>query len=72
MKNACIRLRSCNNEKYKIQNNLISDLNINEINQEELNEFETKLSHFGYKKVVTTSNKLNYQYVDRNKLVGKE
>ena len=31
-------------------------------------DLENKLG----KKVVTTSNKLNYQYVDRNKLVGKE
>ena len=31
-------------------------------------DIENKLG----KKVVTTSNKLNYQYVDRNKLVGKE
>ena len=44
MKNSCIRLRSCNNEKYKIQNNLISELNMNEIDLEKLKEFETELS----------------------------
>ena len=57
MKNACIRLRSCNNEKYKIQNNLISELNVNEIDLDKLKEFETKLSHFGYKKVFDTLKK---------------
>ena len=57
-------MRSCNNKKYTIQNNLIPDLNINEINQDELNEFETKLSHFGYKKVFDTTKKDHHYYKD--------
>ena len=64
MKNACIRLRSCNNEKYKIQNNLISELNIKEIDQAELKEFETQLSHFGYRKVFDTTKKDHHYYKD--------
>ena len=64
MKNACIRLRSCNNEKYKIQNNLISELNINEIEEDKLNEFEKKLSSFGYKKVFDTTKKDHHYYKD--------
>ena len=64
MKKACIRLRSCNKERYKIQNNLISVLNINEIEQEELKEFETKLFNFGYKKVFDTTKKDHHYYKD--------
>ena len=62
MKNACIRLRSCNNGKYKVQNNLISELNINEIEIEELEKFETNLSHLGYKKVFDTIKKDHHYY----------
>ena len=64
MKNACIRLRSCNNEKYKIQNNLISELDVKEIDLDKLKEFETKLSHFGYKKVFDTLKKDHHYYKD--------
>ena len=64
MKNACIRLRSCNNEKYKIQNNLISELDVKEIDLDKLKEFETKLSHFGYKKVFDTLKNDHHYYKD--------
>ena len=64
MMNACIRLRSCNNKKYKIQNNLISELNMNEIDLEKLKEFETELSHFGYRKVFDTTKKDHHYYKD--------
>ena len=64
MKNSCIRLRSCNNEKYKIQYNLISELDVKEIDLDKLKEFETKLSHFGYKKVFDTLKKDHHYYKD--------
>ena len=64
MKNSCIRLRSCNNEKYTIQNNLISELDVKEIDLDKLKEFETKLSHFGYKKVFDTLKKDHHYYKD--------
>ena len=54
IKNACIRLRSCNHEGYKVQNNLIKDINIKEVSDTELNNFENKLLEFGYKKVFGT------------------
>ena len=57
MKNACIRLRSCNNGKYKVDNNLLANINISEINQEELNKYEKQLSNYGYKKVFDTIKK---------------
>ncbi len=64
MKNSCIRLRSCNNGKYKIQNNLISELDVKEIDLDKLKEFETKLSHFGYKKVFDTLKNDHHYYKD--------
>ncbi len=54
IKNACIRLRSCNHEVYKVQNDLIKDINIKEVSDTELNNFENKLLEFGYKKVFDT------------------
>ena len=54
IKNDCIRLRSCNHEGYKVQNNLIKDINIKEVSDTELNNFENKLLEFGYKKVFDT------------------
>lgn len=51
MKKACIRLRSCDNGDYKVQNNLIRDLNIQEISDFELANFESRLLELGYKKI---------------------
>ena len=62
MKNACIRLRSCNNGKYKVDNNLLANINISEINQEELNKYEKQLSNYGYKKVFDTIKKDHHYY----------
>ena len=64
IKNACIRLRSCNNSDYKIQNNLISEIDISFVNINSLNEFENKISKFGYKKVFDTIKKDHHYYKD--------
>ncbi len=64
MKNACIRLRSCNHEAFKVQNNLLKELNINEVPLEELNEFENKLLEFGYKKIFDTIKYDHHYYKD--------
>ena len=50
IKNACIRLRSCNHEVYKVQNDLIKDINIKEVSDTELNNFENKLLDLDIKK----------------------
>ena len=39
MKNACIRLRSCNDSSFKVQNYLLKELDINEVSVDDLNEF---------------------------------
>ncbi len=57
MKRSCIRLRSCNGDNYNIQNNLINDLNIKEVLNNKLNDFEKRLETFGYKKVFDTTKK---------------
>ena len=62
MKNACIRLRSGNNLNYKIQNNLIDDLDLKEVTNTELSEFEDRLGKFGYKKVFDTTKKDFHYY----------
>lgn len=54
IKNACIRLRSCNNSDFKIENNLISELNIDNIDNDSLIEFEETMEKFGFKKVFDT------------------
>ena len=61
MKKACIRLRSCNNGDYKVQNNLIRDLNIQEISDFELTNFENSLLELGYKKIFDTT-KRDFHY----------
>lgn len=61
MKKACIRLRSCNNGDYKVQNNLIRDLNIQEISDFELANFENSLLELGYKKIFDTT-KRDFHY----------
>ncbi len=54
IKNSCIRLRSCNNSSFKIQNNLVDELNINEVPIKKLTKYEKKLLKFGYRKVFDT------------------
>ena len=61
MKNACIRLRSVNNSKFKVQNNLIND-NTTEIGQKALRDYESKLLKLGYKKVFDTIKKDIHYY----------
>lgn len=62
MKNACIRLRSCNNLNYKIQNNLIENLDKKEVSNAELDDFENRLAKLGYKKVFDTTKKDFHYY----------
>lgn len=54
MKCACIRLRSCNGENYSVQNNLINDLKVSRVSESDLEDFESKLEKYGYKKVFDT------------------
>ncbi len=64
MKNMCIRLRSCNNSDYKVQNNLIPQLNTNIVKEESLKDIENELLKFGYKKVFDTIKKDHHYYKD--------
>lgn len=64
MKNACIRLRSCNDSPYKVQNNLIQKLDINEVSADNLIEFEKRLLEYGYQKVFDTSKFDHHYYKD--------
>ena len=64
MKNACIRLRSGDNLNYKIQNNLIDDLELKEVSSAELDDFENRLDKLGYKKVFDTTKKDFHYYKD--------
>jgi hypothetical protein len=57
MKNACIRLRSTNHGDYKVQNNLISEIDKTIVSQNELMKFEEELSKYGYHKVFDTTKK---------------
>ncbi len=57
MKDSCIRLRSCNNKPYIVQNNLIPDLSDEVVPLLDLISFERKISEFGYKKVFDTTKK---------------
>lgn len=62
MKNACIRLRSCNDSNYKIQNNLINNkFRDKEVSATKLDQFEHKLFKLGYRKVFDTV-KDDYHY----------
>ena len=54
MKKSCIRLRSCNDSSFKVQNNLLKELTIDEVPLDKLFDFETTLSAFGYKKIFDT------------------
>lgn len=61
MKNACIRLRSCNKGNFKLQNNLIENLDITEIEYNKLSLFEEKINNYGFRKIFDTS-KVDYHY----------
>ena len=61
MKRACIRLRSCNKEPFKVQNNLLPELGINQVSLTELKDFEEKLFQLGYQKIFDTF-KYDHQY----------
>ncbi len=54
MKNSCIRLRSCNGSSFKVQNNLLKELDINEVSFNELIALEKRLSECDYKKIFDT------------------
>ena len=64
IKKDCIRLRSCDNGDYKVQNNLICGLNIKELSNIELDDFENRLLKLGYKKVFDTIKKDFHYYKD--------
>lgn len=56
IKNACIRLRSCNGSSYKVQKGLLEDLDTNEIPFNKLIDFEKRLLEAGYKKYLILLN----------------
>ena len=62
MKKACIRLRSCNNSDFKVQNNLIPELDIKTINNNSLNEYEKTIEKLGFKKVFDTLKKDHHYF----------
>ncbi len=62
MKDACIRLRRCNDGEYKIQNNLIPNLNLDDIDS--LDKFEEEINKLGFKKVFDTIKKDHHYYKD--------
>ena len=64
MKNACIRLRSCNDSSFKVQNNLLKELDVNEVPFDKLIDFEKRLSELGYKKVFDTLKYDHHYYKD--------
>lgn len=64
MKNSCLRLRSCDEKKYIIQNNNINELE-KEIYVNQLNDFEKKIESLGYHKVFDTRKK-DYHYWKEN------
>ena len=63
MKQRCIRLRNVNfKEGYKVENNLIKELNDEVIKDSDINEFENKLLKYGYKKIFDTKKKDHHYY----------
>ena len=62
MKNACIRLRSCNNSSFDIQNNLIEGLNKKRVSKFFLKGFEKEIAKYGYKKVFDTIKKDHHYF----------
>ena len=62
MKNACIRLRSCNNNTFEIQNNLIDGLSKKKVSKLFLKGFEKKIAKYGYKKIFDTIKKDHHYF----------
>ena len=64
MKDSCIRLRSCNDGSFKVQNNLVEELDIDEVPLDKLIELEKTLSELGYKKIFDTLKYDHHYYKD--------
>lgn len=64
IKNSCIRLRSCNDSPFIIQNNLAKELDIKEVVVDKLSDYEKKLSNLGYKKTFDTLKYDHHYYKD--------
>ena len=64
MKNSCIRLRSCNDGSFKVQNNLFKELDVDEITLNKLIDLEKSLSKYGYKKIFDTLKYDHHYYKD--------
>lgn len=64
MKDACIRLRCCNNGDYDIQNKLSKWIIKNKVKTNKLNKFEKKLEKLGYKKIFDTFKEDYHYYKD--------
>lgn len=64
IKNACIRLRSCNNDDYEIQNNHEKFMFKKKIKPSKLEKFEKKLLKKGYKKVFDTTKEDHHYFKD--------
>ena len=62
MKCACIRLRSCNDSDFKVQNNLIHELDISNVDSNSLAEFEKTIEKIGFKKVFDTIKKDHHYF----------
>lgn len=61
IKNSCIRIRSVNESDYKVQNNMIADLDIEFVSANDLALFDEKMSIYNYKRVFNTR-KLDHHY----------
>ena len=64
MKNACIRLRSCNDGDFDIQNKMDLHMFRSKIKKEKLLKFENELEKLGYKKVFDTFKEDYHYYKD--------
>ena len=62
MKNACIRLRSCNNNSFEIQNSLIDGLSKKKVSKLFLKGFERKIAKYGYNKIFDTIKKDHHYF----------
>ena len=62
MKSACIRLRNCDCGVYKVQNNIIDNLQVTDVLESDLGVFENELSRLGYKKIFDTIKKDFHYY----------
>lgn len=62
IKNSCIRLRSCNDSEFEVQNKLLDDIDVKEVSFYDLDNFEDSLLKYGYKRIFDTKKK-DYYYV---------